>query len=273
MKRFFLFLTIFLSTLAFAGERVIINPEQDGDLKIKVNDGGVVKDVLSAAGATANVTIGPSGHTGTHTVNGPLTVVGSSTFLDNSSGSTSADSRLRGAGTGYTHGSIRLESTGQGRGAGVYYLNTAQSTNWYFGMEYRSSGDTDNFVINRRSTASATHQADTADAGDADVVNVLKVTPTGIEKVTSGTFAGNVTTDTTIFTLNSTGSSQYLITCVRQAGNAARGVWYVARDTTTYAISEIVDAGSNLTPSMSGDTFRLTAGTTGGYSCSHVRLF
>lgn len=59
MKRFLLFLTVFLSTLAFAGERVIINPEQDQDIKIKVNKSvGGVTDVLTATGSTGALTLG-----------------------------------------------------------------------------------------------------------------------------------------------------------------------------------------------------------------------
>jgi|GEM_PF-3349131 len=36
-------------------EKVIMNPKQDGDLTIKVNDGGVIKDAISVDGATGQV--------------------------------------------------------------------------------------------------------------------------------------------------------------------------------------------------------------------------
>jgi hypothetical protein len=60
MKKIILFLTIFLSTLALAGERVIINPEVDQDIKVKVNDNSVIKDAIVVTGSTGEVTF-PSG--------------------------------------------------------------------------------------------------------------------------------------------------------------------------------------------------------------------
>lgn len=63
-------------TSTTGGGRIIENPTQDGDLKIRINDGGVKKDVISATGSTALVTIGNSGETGRHTVNGALDVSG-----------------------------------------------------------------------------------------------------------------------------------------------------------------------------------------------------
>jgi hypothetical protein len=76
MKKIILFLTVFLSTLALAGERVIINPEQDQDIKIKVNDGGTVKDAVTVTGSTGNVTIGNTAHTGTNELGGVHKVIG-----------------------------------------------------------------------------------------------------------------------------------------------------------------------------------------------------
>ena len=66
----FLFLLAFLSTSAFAADRVIINPDVDGDLKLKVNDNGTVKDAISVTGSTALTTIGVSGESGTQSING-----------------------------------------------------------------------------------------------------------------------------------------------------------------------------------------------------------
>lgn len=48
-------LLFFLSSLAFAGDRVIINPENNGDLKIKANIGGTATDVLTVLGTTGEV--------------------------------------------------------------------------------------------------------------------------------------------------------------------------------------------------------------------------
>jgi hypothetical protein len=76
MKRILLFLTVFISTLAFAGERVIINPEQDQDIKVKVNDGGTVKDAVTVTGSTGNVTIGNTAHTGTNELGGAHKIIG-----------------------------------------------------------------------------------------------------------------------------------------------------------------------------------------------------
>lgn len=56
MKRLALFFALFAAN-AFGAERVIINPDSNGDLKLKVNKGGTVTDVISVAGSTAAVSI------------------------------------------------------------------------------------------------------------------------------------------------------------------------------------------------------------------------
>lgn len=76
MKRIILFLTVFLSTLSFAGERVIINPEVDQDIKVKVNDNSVIKDAITVTGSTGNVTIGNTAHTGTNELGGAHKIIG-----------------------------------------------------------------------------------------------------------------------------------------------------------------------------------------------------
>jgi hypothetical protein len=48
------------SAQAFAGERVIINPEQDSDIKIKVNRAGTIYDALRVDAANNRVVIGDS---------------------------------------------------------------------------------------------------------------------------------------------------------------------------------------------------------------------
>jgi len=61
MKKLLLSLLFAVSSFpAFAGDRVIINPEQDGDLKIKVNDNGTVTDVVTFDGATSRMGVGTS---------------------------------------------------------------------------------------------------------------------------------------------------------------------------------------------------------------------
>ncbi len=72
MKRLLLLLSL-LASPALAGERVIVNPDVDGDIKLKVNDGGVIKDAVKVTGSTGLVTLGATGETGTHSVNGGLT--------------------------------------------------------------------------------------------------------------------------------------------------------------------------------------------------------
>jgi len=114
MKRILLFLTVFLSTLSFAGERVIINPEQDQDIKVKVNDGGTVVDAITVAGATGNVTLGASDSTAvTHTFQGN----GIPTVSINQS---SASAQLRLTRTGTSTGSVFI-----GSGSGDFRIGTA----------------------------------------------------------------------------------------------------------------------------------------------------
>lgn len=56
--RHILFLLAFFSAPAFAAERAIVNPDSNGDLKIKVNVGGTVTDALTVTGSTGAVTVG-----------------------------------------------------------------------------------------------------------------------------------------------------------------------------------------------------------------------
>lgn len=60
MKRFLLALLL-IATPAFAGDRVISNPDSAGSIKIKVNKGtATYSDALTVDGTTAAVTIGPA---------------------------------------------------------------------------------------------------------------------------------------------------------------------------------------------------------------------
>jgi hypothetical protein len=161
--RIFLISTLILF-VAGADAEVIKDENNPVDIYTGANTTPTIRAEMNGA-----VTLGTANNTNTHTMRGPVT------FQDNSAGTASADIRLRGGGIGFTHSALRLESTGQGRGGGVYYLNTFGQRNWFFGIPYMASGDSDSFVINRRTTTSATHQADTSDPLDSDVVNLMRV--------------------------------------------------------------------------------------------------
>jgi hypothetical protein len=53
---------------------VIENKTENGDLTLKINDGGVVKEAIKITGSTGNVSIAPTG--ATTTFNGPITLGG-----------------------------------------------------------------------------------------------------------------------------------------------------------------------------------------------------
>jgi hypothetical protein len=50
--------TAYADEIRTGGARVIENPTQDGNLVLRVNDGGVKKDAITVTGSTADVTIG-----------------------------------------------------------------------------------------------------------------------------------------------------------------------------------------------------------------------
>ncbi len=74
-------------TISTAGSRVIENPVSDGDLKMRVNDGGVRKDAIAITGSTAGVTLGAATvdnrNGAIHTVNGSF-AAGNATSTDSS---------------------------------------------------------------------------------------------------------------------------------------------------------------------------------------------
>jgi len=99
MKKFLLSLLLAVPSFpAFAGDRVIINPEQDGDLKIKVNDGGSVTDVMTFQGSSGNVGIGTTAPSST------LTVAGGETRITDTSGNLIHRFEQDGSQTGYRVG-------------------------------------------------------------------------------------------------------------------------------------------------------------------------
>jgi hypothetical protein len=57
MKNLLFILSLLFAFPAFAGDRVIINPDSGGDLKLKVNIGGTATDALTVAGS-GNVGVG-----------------------------------------------------------------------------------------------------------------------------------------------------------------------------------------------------------------------
>lgn len=60
MKHFSRIIFVLLFSFpAFAGDRVVINPDSGGDLKLKVNIGGTATDALTVAGSNGTVVVGP----------------------------------------------------------------------------------------------------------------------------------------------------------------------------------------------------------------------
>ena len=60
MKKLLLFFLLATTAFGAEGDRFISNPNQDKDIVIQVNDGGVKKDVVKAVGATGKISF-PSG--------------------------------------------------------------------------------------------------------------------------------------------------------------------------------------------------------------------
>ena len=58
MKRILLATLLMASSALAVDEKVLINPVQDGNLTVKVNDGGVTTSVMTFQGASGNVGIG-----------------------------------------------------------------------------------------------------------------------------------------------------------------------------------------------------------------------
>ncbi len=71
MKAFILVLAL-LAAPAFAGSREIINPDQNGDIKVIVNKSGTATEAMLINGTSALVRIGVTGEAGKHTVNGGM---------------------------------------------------------------------------------------------------------------------------------------------------------------------------------------------------------
>lgn len=80
MKHLLLALTLFASS-AFAGERQVINPDANGDLKMIVNMGGTATTVLQVTGSSGVMSIGPTTlfTSGINAINGRTQVKGGQT--------------------------------------------------------------------------------------------------------------------------------------------------------------------------------------------------
>ncbi len=85
MQRLLLLLSLLFALPALGADRVIINPDQDGDLVFRVNDGGAVTDALVITGSTGAVSklsvpdsaLGGSATSGTQLVKaGTFTAIG-----------------------------------------------------------------------------------------------------------------------------------------------------------------------------------------------------
>lgn len=71
--RYIFLLSLLFALPALGADRVIINPDSNGDLKLKVNVGGTVKDAVTVNGTSQQATIN-SGYTASATSNPLLTV-------------------------------------------------------------------------------------------------------------------------------------------------------------------------------------------------------
>ena len=76
---------------------------------------------------------------------------------------------LGGAGTGYTHASIRLSATGDARGTGTYGFNAYNDTTWYWGNPYAYE---DSWRVCRKSSTTSL-AADTAHGGTYKLLQLM----------------------------------------------------------------------------------------------------
>jgi hypothetical protein len=176
MRRLLLFLAFF-ATSAFAADRVIINPDQDGDLKLKVNDGGVVKEPVSITGSTTTMTVGASGHT-----DALLRVGNGNTRNESFSVDVSK--------SGYT-GFIR--NLGSAVGSSVLFLESNASTNATNMLQITSAGGT----------------SLTATADGKTELNVRTDASCGIGNICSGTYSASANSGSNV-TVSLVANTQFL---------------------------------------------------------------
>ena len=109
MKKF-LFALLLIATPSFGSDRVLINPESNGDLRIKANVGGTTTDAVVVTGATGGVTLP-----------GPLTLQG--TVVSSLAGDFSPTFKT----TGTTNALQMLLMSGNGTTSARYAYVTSQS--------------------------------------------------------------------------------------------------------------------------------------------------
>lgn len=123
MKKLLLALSLVAASIATAdtattgGARVVENPTSDGNLVLRINDGGTKKDAISITGSTALTTIGASGETGTHSFNGGMSTTLGLTVGPSGAGFVKA---------GGANSDLTLEAVGSG-GAVIFKTNVGEA--------------------------------------------------------------------------------------------------------------------------------------------------
>jgi hypothetical protein len=150
MKRILLSLALLFAAPAFATDRVLINPESNGDLKIKANVGGTATDAITITGSTGATTINTTG---------------SATTLIQSGGIPTL--KLKSPGAGAFDATMILDSSADSSGAGQYqfFSNGVSKWNMVSGQTYTCGGSANAGDLCLRSAANGT---------------VLSLTPAGV---------------------------------------------------------------------------------------------
>ena len=148
MKKHLIFL---IGLVAFASaalaQRVLINPVQDGDLKIKVNDGGVEKDVFTATGSTGAAVIGQSGSEELNTMYGRFRIQSNNPRLSFYEADAGSDQKLWDLVP--ANGSLTLRTRTDADATGIDVLSAARSgAISSLGNSFNSGGAANGSVVN-----------------------------------------------------------------------------------------------------------------------------
>lgn len=125
---------LLFATTALGAERVIINPDVDGNIKIKVNDGGVVTDAITVTGSDAIATLGvglklPSSGATPSTLNFYAESTFSSTATWDGSGATSSSQTVEVYRVGkIVHVLLPIYTASTGTNSSTLTLDTALPT-------------------------------------------------------------------------------------------------------------------------------------------------